>query len=189
MDLNSIDFAIIVIIGISMLTGLFRGLVKEVIALLTWIVAIWLAVNYSDSFSAFLEPYIKEEKIRTAVAFIGILLSVLIAGALVNAILSFIFKRAGMSGTDRLFGFGFGFVRGVLIVGLAIMIVDMTSLPVQEYRNRSVLYSKFDPLEKFLKTHMSDYIQQVLLFEQHEELAEQTPRTVNHGIKDTVYSA
>lgn len=189
MDMNWIDLAIIVIVGISMLTGLFRGLVKEVIALITWIVAIWLAMHYTDSFSNILTPYIKDQKIRSAMTFIDITLSVLIVGAILNAILSFIFKRAGMSGTDRLFGLGFGFLRGVLIIGLVMMIVDMTSLPVKEYRHDSVLYSKFDPLELFLKEHMSDYIQQVLLFEQNEELAEQSHRSVNHGVKDTVYSA
>ncbi len=42
-----LDYIILVIISLSILTGLFRGFVKEVIALCSWISAIWLGYHYS----------------------------------------------------------------------------------------------------------------------------------------------
>mgnify|MGYP006371064045 FL=1 len=41
-----VDYVIIAIIGLSVITGLFRGFVKELIALTVWVLAIWLALNY-----------------------------------------------------------------------------------------------------------------------------------------------
>ncbi len=56
MPLEWVDIAIIAIIGLSVLTGLFRGFVKEAVALLVWVVAIWLGFNYSQH----LDPFLKK---------------------------------------------------------------------------------------------------------------------------------
>ena len=44
MQLQWVDLAIIAVIGLSVLTGLFRGFVKELVALCVWILAIWLGI-------------------------------------------------------------------------------------------------------------------------------------------------
>ncbi|RUR09592.1 CvpA family protein [Legionella sp. km772] len=161
MHLHWVDIAIIVVIGLSVLTGLFRGFVKELIALCAWGLAIWFGFKYSQSLDPWLTPYIQEQSIRSAAAFIIILFATLLAGGIVNAVLSFILKRSGLNGTDRTLGMGFGFIRGVFIVALLMVAVKMTSLPYEQYAHESKLYTRFDPVVAVIYEHLPAVIKQV----------------------------
>jgi membrane protein required for colicin V production len=169
MSWHWIDYAIVAVIGLSVITGFFRGFIKELIALCVWILAIWLAISYSSVIDPWLKPHIQDKTVRTAVAFIAILLATIIVGGLFNAILSFILRRSGLSGTDRLLGMGFGLVRGVFIVALLMVVVKMTSLTNKEYTNQSHLYAKFDPLVDWLSGYMPGIIQQVGVFDKDKK--------------------
>ncbi len=160
-----LDILIIGVIALSVITGLFRGFVKELIALCVWILAIWLAFTYLSVVDQWLLPYIAEKTARTVVAFIGILIATLIGGAIVNALLSLILRRSGLSGTDRLLGMGFGLVRGVFIVALMMLVIQFTSIPYQAFSQQSKLYAKFDPLVNWLSKFMPGVIQHVKAFD------------------------
>ncbi len=168
MQWHWVDIAIIAVITISMLTGLFRGFVKEIIALFTWVLAIWLGFHYSQSLDPWLASYLQDKTVRAVVAFFLILFSVLLVGAIINALISVILKRAGLNGTDRTLGMGFGFIRGVFIVALIILAINMTSLPSGQYAHESKLYAKFDPVVKVIYGFMPDFIKKIKAFE-HEE--------------------
>lgn len=175
MQLQWVDIAIVAIIGLSVLTGLFRGFVKELVALCVWILAIWLGVHYSQNLDPWLQSYIQEQSARTAVAFIIIMFATLFAGGVVNAILSFILKRSGLSGTDRTLGMGFGFLRGVFIVALIMVAVKMTSLPYQQYAQESKLYARFDPVVALLSSHLPEFINQVKAVDKTENIIDTVP--------------
>lgn len=160
-----VDLIIMAVIALSVITGLIRGFVKELIALGVWILAIWLAYSYSQALDPWLQKYIQDKTARTITAFIAILVATLIAGGIVNALLSFILKRSGLSGTDRILGMGFGFVRGVFIVALIMAVIKMTSLPYQEYSSNSKLYTKFDPVVNWLYNLMPEFIRKVKGFD------------------------
>ncbi|KTD43212.1 CvpA family protein [Legionella quateirensis] len=177
MQLQWVDIAIISVIGLSVLTGLFRGFVKELVALCVWVLAIWLGINYSQSLDPWLQSYIQEQSARTAIAFIIIMFGTLFVGGVINAILSFILKRAGLSGTDRTLGMGFGFVRGVFIVALIMVAVKMTSLPYQQYSNDSKLYARFDPVVSLLYSHLPEFIKQVKAVDKTENIIDTVPTT------------
>ena len=153
---NWVDITLLIIIGLSIITGLIRGFVKELIALCVWATAIWLAVSYSYTLTPWLQPYIKDKNAQTVVGCVLILLATLIAGGLFSALIGFILHRTGLSGTDRVLGMGFGFVRGVFIVALLIMIMKMTSL--SPYLEKSYWCPKFDPLVTWLSGKMPDWV-------------------------------
>lgn len=178
MQLQWVDIAIIAIIGLSVLTGLFRGFVKELVALCVWVIAIWLGMHYSQSLDPWLQSYIQEQSARTAVAFVIILFGTLFVGGVINAILSFILKRAGLSGTDRTLGMGFGFIRGVFIVALLMVAIKMTSLPYQKYSQDSRLYARFDPVVNLLYEHLPEFIKQIKAVDKTESLSENIIDTV-----------
>jgi len=175
MLLQWVDIAIIGVIGLSLLTGLFRGFVKELVALCVWILAIWLGYHYSESLDPWLQSYIQDKSARTAIAFMIILFATLLAGGIVNATLSFILKRAGLSGTDRTLGMVFGFVRGVFIVALLMVAVKMTSLPYEEFAHESKFYARFDPLVAMLYGHVPDFIKQVKTVDKTESIIDTVP--------------
>lgn len=153
-----IDIVIVIIIGLSVLTGLMRGFFKELIALGAWVLAIWLGVTYTTTFSANLTPYIADNTVRAGLSFIIIVLSCLVLGMIVNALLGFLLKHSGLSGADRILGMGFGFLRGVLIVSLAMVIAGMTGMNLQPYRTTSILYPYFDPIVSKVALYVQPYI-------------------------------
>jgi membrane protein required for colicin V production len=175
MQLQWVDIAIVVVIGLSVLTGLFRGFVKELVALCVWILAIWLAFNYSQSLDPWLSSYIKEASARTAIGFIIILFATLLVGGLINALLSFILKRTGLSGTDKTLGMLFGFIRGVFIIALIMLAVRMTSLPYQQYSKDSMLYARFDPVVDLLYAHLPEFIKQMKAVDKTENIIDTIP--------------
>jgi membrane protein required for colicin V production len=181
MILHTLDYVILAIVGLSLLTGLFRGFVKELIALCVWVLAIWLGLTYSSVVDPWLKPYIDDDTVRTVLGFVIILLSTLLMGALVNALLSFILHRSGLSGTDRLLGMIFGFVRGVFIVALLMVVVNMTSLTKEKYITESVLYEAFDPLVRWLSTLTPEFIRHAKIFDKETETSEVTPLLKKNG--------
>jgi membrane protein required for colicin V production len=170
-----IDYVIIGVIGLSIVTGLFRGFVKELIALCVWILAIWLAFAYSQTVAGWLQSYIQDKTVRTAVAFIAILLATLITGGLINAILSFILHRSGLSGTDRLLGMGFGIVRGIFIVALVMLVIKMAAISDIQYRQQSYLYSKFDPIVNWLYGYTPEFIKKMKVLDKNDTSIEKKP--------------
>lgn len=175
-----LDCAIVAVIGLSIITGMFRGFIKELISLGVWVLAIWLASTYSQSVSVWVQQYIADKTACLAVAFVGILVATLIAGAVVNIIISLLLHRSGLSGIDRLLGMGFGFVRGVFIVALLMLVAKMTSLPVEEYRAKSRLYAQFDPLVDWIYSYTPKVIKQMAVFDKSSivssmELVDQNP--------------
>ncbi|OGV39322.1 MAG: colicin V synthesis protein [Legionellales bacterium RIFCSPHIGHO2_12_FULL_42_9] len=172
MGLSAVDYGIIVIIGLSMITGLFRGFVKELIALCVWLLAFWLGYKYAHVLTPWLKPYIDDQTIRMAASFILILLATLLMGGLVNAVLSFILYRTGLNGTDRILGMVFGFVRGTFIVSLFIVVLNMTSFSKKEdYAHKSLFYAQFNPLVHWLSKLMPSFIHQAKWFDKEEEPA------------------
>ena len=164
---NWVDIAILVMIGLSMLTGLIRGFVKELIALGIWVLAFWLAFHYTASTEIWLQAYIKDSSTRKIIGFVIIVFATLISGGIVNGALGFILKRSGLSGTDRLLGMAFGFVRGVFVVSLMLVILNLTPIPHDEYFSTSTLYPRFDPLINWINSHIPNVIKQAQWIE-HE---------------------
>ena len=85
---SGVDYIILIIIGLSVITGLFRGFIKELFALGIWIAALWGAGHYSTQFSDLLKPWVNQSELRLFATFIVIVLLVLLAGGLLNSLLS-----------------------------------------------------------------------------------------------------
>lgn len=160
-----IDLTIIGVIALSMLMGMVRGFVKELIALCVWALALYVAYNYSSLLDPLLQKYIADQTAKTVVSFVIVLVGVLIAGGIVNASLGVILKKTGLSGPDRMLGIGFGFVRGVLIVAFVLTALKMTSLPHEQFAKDSVLYARFDPLVSWFDSKIPEVIKQAKSFD------------------------
>jgi len=164
-----VDYAIILIVGLSVITGLIRGFVKELIALAVWFIAIWVGFKYSPVLGALLKPYIPDSTLRGVGSFVLLLFGVLLAGGLLSTALSFILNRSALRGTDRLLGMGFGFVRGTFIVALLIGVINLTSLSKDADFKQAKLYARFKPFSDWMFGFMPNIMDQVHALEQKDE--------------------
>ncbi len=149
-----IDYAIAGIIAISAVAGLVRGFIKEAFALLTWIVAIWVGMQYSRDLAPILQNAISYPSARIAAAFAILFFATLILGGLINFLLSQLVEKTGLTGSDRLVGMGFGIVRGAILVAVLVMLAGLTPLPEDPWWKQSVLIPPFQSLAVWLKDHI-----------------------------------
>jgi len=156
-----VDLLIIGIIILSVITGLIRGFVKELIAVAVWALAIWLAYHYAHVLEPLLQNYLHDATANNIAAFVLIMIATLIAGGIVNALFSLLLKRSGLSGTDRLLGMVFGFIRGIFIVALLMVVIKMTALLKETELKKSTLYPAFTPIVQWLYGLMPEFIKQV----------------------------
>lgn len=122
------DYAIIIICVASAAFGLWRGFVKEAFSLVTWLAAIFIAWKFAWLLDAKLGRWIAEPGLRLWVARAAILILVLIAGGLIGWVVRTLVHTTGLGGMDRLLGGVFGFARGALIVGLAVIGLELAGL-------------------------------------------------------------
>ena len=146
-----IDYVILAIIGLSMLVGLWRGFLREIISLLSWAAAFIIAFLFVHDAAAWLQPYIPVPSVRTILAFGGLFLATLIIGGLVNMLVGQMVKATGLSGTDRMIGILFGVLRGVVLVALLLTAVSFTPVPDDPWWQSSVLVPYFEPLVQWLR--------------------------------------
>ena len=115
-ELNAADFAILVVVGLSCILGLWRGLIREVLSLATWIGAVAAVWLYNERLATLMPAFIEQPLLRYFTAFLVLFLGVMIIGNLLTKLLSNMLELAGLTVMDRILGGGFGAVRGALIV-------------------------------------------------------------------------
>jgi membrane protein required for colicin V production len=148
--MNWTDYLIIAVLALSVLIGLWRGLISEVLALAIWIAAFWVAMTFGPSVAAFFEHSISLPSARYLVGYGLCFLAVLIAGALVRFVVSRLIESTGLSGTDRLLGMVFGLARGVLLVTLAVFLIGFTAFTRDPWWRQSALVPPFQGMAMWL---------------------------------------
>ena len=136
-----IDIFIILIVALSALVGLYRGLTKELISLATWIVAVWLAIRFSNDLAVRLPQSLDSasftvvdmsfdfSNLRLGIAFILIVILTLIVGAILNRVIGHFIARRSLNVADRFVGLIFGVARGCAIVLVLVMAAGLTRFP------------------------------------------------------------
>lgn len=122
----TVDWLIVAVVVLSSLLSLKRGFVKEVLSLLTWIVAFVVAVKFSDQMQTLLVEQVQNDQIRYIVAFVSLFIASLVVGALVSFLLGSLIQVTGLSSTDRVLGMLFGFARGSLIVVAFVSLLSLS---------------------------------------------------------------
>jgi len=155
MSLSTPDTIIIGIIVLSVLIGIVRGFVKELISLVTWIVAIFLAVRYSNHIAAFM-TFTDHKTVRNIVAFIIIFVGTIFVGALINYGIGSLVRKTPFSIADKILGGGFGIPRGGALVTLLILLGGLTSFPEEPWWKKSPMIAYFQGLALWVKEQLPD---------------------------------
>lgn len=127
--MTGFDYAVLGIIGVSVLLSIMRGFVREVLALVSWVVAFVVAKFYTMELVPLLPEAIPNEALKMLAAFLILFLTTLLLCSLLAIALSQIFKKVGLGWADRGLGAIFGVMRGVLIIGTLVLLAGFTALP------------------------------------------------------------
>jgi membrane protein required for colicin V production len=113
----AVDYIILAIIVISAVMGLVRGLLREAVAVITWVLAIVLAWSFASSLEPHLGGVLVGSPLRIWAARLIIFIGILLLGGAVATVLGHYVRVSMFAGMDRFLGCVFGLVRGVVIVG------------------------------------------------------------------------
>ena len=146
--MNEVDIAILVVIGLSCLFGLWRGLIKEVLSLVTWIAALLVARVYSQTLSDLMTGMIENEGARYVAAFASLFVIVMMLGTLLNHLMSKLLTISGLKFADRVFGGVFGGARGVIIVLVIMFITSVFVSETQRWQQSVLIPYGMDLIER-----------------------------------------
>jgi membrane protein required for colicin V production len=142
------DIFILSVLGISALISLFRGLVREVLSLVAWLVAGWVAFKFAGPVGEQLAGMVSIPSVRMALAFIGLLIAVLLIFGVINFLIGKLIEGTGLSATDRMLGIVFGVARGIAIVTVMVMLAGLTPVPRDPWWRTSIFLPRFEQLAK-----------------------------------------
>ncbi|PTQ84594.1 CvpA family protein [Nitrosomonas ureae] len=137
--MTAFDYVVLSIFFVSVILSIFRGFVRESLAIAGWVVAFIVAGAYTSFFEQFLPVEIAGETLRFFITFVLTFLAVLLVTALITMLLATLIKGIGLGFIDRILGSIFGFLRALIIVMLLVLIAGLTTIPSQVFWQQAVL--------------------------------------------------
>src|SRR5258706_6502939 len=128
-----LDYAVIGVFAASLFVGAWRGLVREVLSILGWVIAFLAANLLAGPLGPVMPQAIPSPELRVAAAYVAVFVGSLVVTTLLGLLFSKIVKAAGLGGVDRMLGALFGAARGLLIVLAAALLAGLTSAPKQSF--------------------------------------------------------
>ena len=142
----SADLAILGIIGLSAVLSLFRGFVREAIALTGWIAGFWVAFNYMHVGGAWFARWVDAPFLQLSLGFVVLLGAVLVVAGVTGRLTGKLVNVTGLGGTDRVLGMVFGAGRGAVIVAGLVLLAGFTDVMLEPWWQESSLIPRFEAL-------------------------------------------
>jgi membrane protein required for colicin V production len=117
----------------SVVISTMRGLVKEILSLLSWIVSLMVANAYGDPLARLFPEIIPGSVTRLIVAFVVLFVGARLLMGLLSMALEAMIKAGGLTLADRGLGGLFGLARGMVIVLTVVLLCGTTAIPRQPF--------------------------------------------------------
>ncbi len=127
----ALDLFLLLVLLLSVLLGLWRGLVRELLSLAGWVMAFVLAQSFAGWTAARLPLQDFAEPLRHALGFATVFIVVAFGAGLLSALIGQVIDSAGLRSVDRVLGAGFGLLRGLVMLLAVALVVNMTPLKQQ----------------------------------------------------------
>ncbi|MCF8159918.1 MAG: CvpA family protein [Polaromonas sp.] len=158
----ALDWVFAAVLLMSVLIGAWRGLVFEVLSLLSWIAAFVLAQWLALDVAHYLPMSGASDLMRYAAGFLLVFIATVMLGGLLASLLKKLMASVGLRPVDRVLGATFGAARGVLLLLLATLLAAMTpfkSSPAwQESKGVAISLSVWQGLQPSLPRDLVKYL-------------------------------
>lgn len=132
------DYLVLFVLVCSIVISTLRGLMKEILSLVSWVVSFVVANMYSEGLARLLDM-IPGATMRLIVAFLALFIGVRLLMALLMMAVDAAVKASGLSLADRGLGGLFGLARGLVIVLAVVLICGTTAIPRQSFWKDALL--------------------------------------------------
>ena len=151
--MSGFDWIIAAIFLISILVGILRGFVKEILSLTSWILAFWLGNRFCHEAGEFLSGFINipAEAFRIGAGFALVFIGTLFLFSIISFGISKLFMHGAIKGTDRALGVVSGAVRAGAIVVAIMLVARGLGFNNSEWWNQSRLMPHFMPIANYVE--------------------------------------
>ncbi len=129
--MTGFDYAVIGIMLLSLVLGLWRGLTYELLSLLGWPLAFLMSWQLAGKIESVLP--VSEDGARMALAYVLVFIATLLLWAMLVWLFTQLIKAAGLGALDSLLGGLFGLLRGVIVIVILVLLAGMTHIPKQAF--------------------------------------------------------
>jgi membrane protein required for colicin V production len=133
------DYLILFVLLCSVIISTMRGLIKEVLSLVSWVVSFVVANAYGATVANWMPDFVPGQMLRLIAAFLVLFIGVRLLMSLLMRAVDALIKASGLSLADRGLGGLFGLARGCVIVMAAVLLCGMTSIPQQAFWKDALL--------------------------------------------------
>jgi membrane protein required for colicin V production len=121
--MNWLDIVLLLIVAASVYMSFRKGLSREIIGLVSVVLALLLGIWFYGTASAFIQPHVSSRTAANLGGFLVVFVGVLLLGHLVGYVVGKFLRVTGLSIVDHLLGAGFGMARGALVAVALLMAV------------------------------------------------------------------
>lgn len=148
------DYLVLLVLICSVVISTLRGLIKEILSLLSWIVSFVVANAYGEELAKLLPDMVPGNSTRLIVAFIALFIGVRLLMMLITMAVDAVVKASGLTMADRGLGGLFGFARGLVLVLAAVLLCGMTAIPQQPFWKDAVLSPLAETAARTVKPYL-----------------------------------
>jgi membrane protein required for colicin V production len=123
---STLDWVLLAVLAVSVLVGLWRGIVFELMSLAAWLVAWWVAQHHADLVATWLPVWGVASMWRGVAAYSATFLGTLMICAVLARLARALIAASPLRPVDRFLGAGFGLVRGLLLLLVVSTVVMWT---------------------------------------------------------------
>jgi membrane protein required for colicin V production len=145
-----LDWAIVAVILISTLISIWRGAVREIFSLATWILAALVGFKFNTLLVPFYSAFTTSETLQLVGSFLTLVILVLVIGTIIGVAISSAISKMGLGVIDRVLGLGFGCARGILIVSVIVLFLGQTEVPSEPWWKDSTLLPQFEKVAEYI---------------------------------------
>jgi len=121
--MNWLDAVLILILAVSVFTSFRKGFTREIIGLVSVVLALLLGIWFYGTAGSYLIPYVSSRAAANFGGFLLVFCGVVLAGSVVSFVVGKFLRVTGLSFFDHALGAAFGAVRGIVISIALIMAV------------------------------------------------------------------
>lgn len=134
-----LDWLLLAALLISVVIGIWRGLVYEVLSVCAWVAAFLVAQAFGWQVAQGLPLGSLSDPLRLAVGFVLVFIGVAFLGGLVAWLVKKLVASVGLRPIDRVLGGAFGLLRGGLLLLALSVVVGLTPMRAEPAWRESVV--------------------------------------------------
>ena len=140
------DLLVLVVLGLSIVVSMVRGVVAEIASLINWLVALMAARVLSPVTAQMVFTRVDSPVFANVLAFIVVFITTYFLLSCAQKLLTSAIQAIGLGGINKFFGALFGLIKGTFLITVVVLLCALTDLPRTEDWKNAHLAPTFEQL-------------------------------------------